>query len=140
MRMYHGTGTNFSMFQCPAYFTDDIRTADFFARQHKNIGTPTILFCEISFSNPLIVDLEGQSWGGFFLEDSRLQEAVTNYAAGGEEEELEYFRESGITIPFLAEFAETCGYDGLIAYNCTEEDGICSTQVVALYPDCVNIL
>ena len=138
-RVYHGTGAKFGTFQCPAYFTDNMQTAEFFADRNASTGTPVVLTCDLSFRNPLIVDLDGQSWGGFFLTDERLQEKVVAYAACGDADELEYFREEGVTIPFLASYAESVGYDGLVAYNCMEEDGRCSMQAVAIKPDCIQI-
>lgn len=138
-RVYHGTGARFSTFQCPAYFTDSLETAEFFADRNASAGTPTVLTCELLFENPLVVDLSGQSWGGFFLSDGQLQKRVVEFAACGDEDEQEYFMEEGITVPFLASYAETLGYDGLVAYNCMEEDGRCSLQAVVFYPDCVLI-
>ena len=138
--IYHGTGTTFDSFLVPAYFTDDKNTALFFANQHERFGIPTLMTCDFSFKNPMFVDLEGQSWGGFFLGNEALQDAAVNYAAGGNAEELEYFKEEGLTIPFLASYAETSGYDGVIAYNCMEENGVCSTQVVALNPENIRII
>lgn len=135
---YHGTGAKFSEFQCPSYFTDNRDTAIFFANSHK--GKAIVLTCSLTFQNPLIVDLEGQSWGGFFLEDCSLQEACALYSSFGDEDEEEYFKENGLTINFLAEYAELLGYDGLIAYNCCEQDGRTGTQYVALVPKTVEII
>lgn len=127
---YHGTGAEFTEFQCPCYFTNNRETAAFFANAHN--GNARVLTCSLTFQNPLIVDLGGQSWGGFFLEDTNLQEACAMYSSFGDEEEEEYFRKNGLTINFLAEYAELLGYDGLVANNCYEEDGSTGTQYVAL--------
>ena len=135
--VYHGTGEVFDRFECPAYFTDDKNTAKFFAER----SCPAIIkTCSLTFTKPLVVNLDGQSWGGFFLEDEKLQEACTKYAAGGVPEEEEYFKEEGLTVNFLAGYAETLGYDGVIAYGCMEENGIVGTQYVALKPDVIKIL
>lgn len=129
---YHGTVEKFDSFQCPAYFADNYRTAAFFAG--RQIGIPTILICRLEFRNPFIVDLEGQSWGGFSLKDEKMWDACVEHLSGGDSEEEAYFRESGITINFLGNYVESLGYDGLIAMNCYEEDESCGTQYVSFDP------
>ena len=138
MRVYHGTNEHFDTFECPAHFTDNIHTAEFFAR--RNSGESIVMHCILDFKNPLIVDIDGQSWGGFFLQDEKLQDECVEYAACGDEEDLEYFKEQGITINFLASYAKTLGYDGLIAHDCYEEDGRYSTQYVAFRPEQITVI
>ena len=134
---YHGTVETFDRFQCPAYFADNYQTAAFFAE--RKIGNPTIMVCRLEFRDPYIVDLEGQSWGGFFLKDEKIWDACVEYLSAGDAEEEAYFRESGITINFLSDYAESLGYDGVIALNCYEEDESCSTQYVVFDPDNIVI-
>lgn len=134
---YHGTGVLFRRFECPAYFTNIPDVAAFFARQGDE---PQVLECLITLNNPLIVDLGGQSWGGFWLDDTDIQNACIQYSAAGDIEEEEYFNENGLTIGFLAEYASLLGYDGVIAHECYEEDGSVSTQYVVFDPDNIQIL
>lgn len=134
---YHGTGAKFNDFKCPAYFADNYDTAKFFAKQHKE--TALMLTCSLIFKNPLIVNLDGQSWGGFYLDDTKLQDDCIKYVAANDADEEEYFKEEGLTIGFLADYAEFLGYDGLIAHGCYEEDGRTGTQYVAFIPDSIQI-
>ena len=125
---------------CPAYFAESYEMAEFFAR--GRIGAPIVMECALTFQNPLVVDIGGQSWGGFVLDydkEERLFEAVVQHAAAGDPEEEAYFREEGITVNFLADYAKTQGYDGLVVYNCLEENGVEETQYGALYPKCIKI-
>jgi len=135
---YHGTDEVFDTFECPAYFADNVATAEFFAKRLR--GEPRVLKCSIELVNPLPVDLGGQSWGGFFLDDEKLQNACVQYAAGNDAEELAYFTEEGLTINFLAEYAKYLGYDGLIATNAFEEDGSYGTQYVVFCPEKIKVL
>lgn len=96
--------------------------------------------CSLTFKNPLIVDLDGQSWGGFHLQDASFEDDCIKYIADGDVEELKYFREEGLTIGFLADYASHLGYDGIIAYGCCEEDNSISTQYVCLYPKNIEIV
>ena len=99
-----------------------------------------MLECLITFNNPLIVDLDGQSWGGFWLDDTDMQKACIQYSAAGDSEEEEYFNENGLTIGYLAEYASSLGYDGVIAHGCCEEDWSVGTQYVVFDPDNIQIL
>lgn len=129
---YHGTDTIFEQFICPAYFAQSYQTASFFSNRGKNKGF--VVNCSIVFYNPLIVDLQSQSWGGFFLKDEELQEKCIKYISEGNLEEESYFREDGITLGYLADYAIYMGYDGIIAYNCTEENNVTETQYVVFTP------
>ena len=135
---YHGTDAVFESFNCPVYFADNYKTAEFFAKRLKDI--PRVLVCQIELKNPLIVNLDGQSWGGFFLDDTDLQEDCVKYVAGNDLQEEEYFKKEGLTINFLAEYAEHKGYDGLIAHNSYEEDGSLGTQYVVFNPENINLV
>lgn len=134
--VYHGTDAKFTSFFCPAYFTDDLETAAFFASDE---GNGKILHCQIRLTNPLVVDLDGQSWGSFFLQDQKLQKMCVKYAANEEKEEIAYFEASGLTIGFLADYAEHIGHDGIVAHNCLEENETISTQYVVFDPQNINI-
>ena len=127
---YHGTKSLFHKFACPAYFTDNYETAEFFTNRADDKYDARVLYCALELRNPFIVDLNGQSWGGFFLDDELLQNGCIKYIAAGDMEGEDYFKENGLTINFLAEYAEYLGYDGLVAYNCLEENDTCSTQTV----------
>ena len=131
-RAYHGTTFLFENFNCPAYFTDDLVTAQFFAKAFGN-NIERIYDCELYMKNPLIVDLHGQSWGGFFLDDEELQQKCIKFAAAGNESELKYFKQEGLTAGFLADYAQDAGYDSLIMMNCKEENERVSTQIVMFY-------
>lgn len=141
VKAFHGTRENFNTFECPAYFAETYEMAEFFAR--GKVGAPTVMECTLTFNKPLVVDIGGQSWGGFVLdydkEEEELFEAVVQYAAAEDPEEEAYFRGEGITVNFLADYAKTQGYDGLIVYNCLEENGTEETQYVALSPECIRI-
>lgn len=127
---YHGTDKeSFEHFNCPAYFAGSIVIAEFFAKRAAE--NSYIFQCQLDFKNPLIVDLDDQPWNSFFLKNEKLQEKITEYAANGDLEELDYFRAYGLTTGFLVEYAEHAGYDGLIMYNCRDEEGRSGTQYVA---------
>lgn len=134
---YHGTNKKFDNFECPAYFTDKPEIARFFAKRCREASL--VYQCSLSLQNPLVVDLGGQSWGGFFLDDEKLQNACVKYAAAGDPEEEEYFAEEGLTVNFLASYAESLGYDGLVAYNCFEENSMTGTQYVVFNPENIVI-
>lgn len=134
---YHGTDKKFEQFNCPAYFSGNRMTAEFFAKRADE--NSYIFQCRLNFEKPLVVDLNDQSWGGFFLHDEKLQMATTEYAADGDPEELECFKEEGLTVNFLAEYAKSEGYDGLVLYNCLEEDGCSGTQFVVFSPENITI-
>lgn len=136
-KVYHGTDKNFEQFICPAYFSETKRTAEFFAK--RSLEIPKVLECKLVLKNPLIVDIQGQSWGGFHLEDEKIEEACIKYAADGDLEEEQYFQEEGLSIGFLAGYAENHGYDGVIAYNCMEENGSSETQYVVFHPENITI-
>lgn len=150
-RAYHGTTFLFEKFNCPAYFTDDFVTAQFFAKAFGN-DIERIYDCELYMKNPLIVDLHGQSWGGFFLDDEELQQKCIEFAAAGDESELEYFKQEGLTAGVLADYVQDAGfsacgfnpshsprYDSLIMMNCKEENDRTSTQIVMFYADDIII-
>ena len=135
---YHGTGVRFNEFECKAYFSEYRETAVFFAK--RCVGVPCVYSCFLVFNNPLIVYLGGQSWGGIFLSDDKIQEECIQYATCGDLEEVEYYKEEGITINILGEYAEEKGYDGVIAYDCYEEDGSRGIQYVVLSPKQIEIV
>ena len=137
LNAYHGTGASFNEFRCFAYFTDNYNTAQFFAKRHA--AKSLVLTCALTLKNPLIVDLNGQSWGGFWLQDTQLQNDCVKYVAANDADEEEYFKEEGLTIGFLAEYAKFLGYDGLVAYNCYEEDDRTGTQYVVFKPNNIQI-
>lgn len=136
---YHGTNVKFSEFKCPAYFAETFETADFFAKRAGG-DNGFVIQCNITFSNPLVVDLCGQSWGGFHLQDSSLERNCIKYISFGNMDEEAYFEREGLTIDFLAEYAESLGYDGVVAKGCLEEGGSIETQYVALSPSSISII
>lgn len=128
--VFHGTNCVFREFECPAYFSESYDTAKFFAENTK--GDSFVMRCNLSFEHPYEVSISGQSWGGFILPDEQMQRDCFEYCAGGDEEELQYWQEEGLTVNALAEFLNTLGYDGVIVHDCYEEDGSFGTQYVAL--------
>lgn len=112
------------------YLTDMYAQAMNFACQSVN-GIGTICTINVQLERPYEIDLDGQSWGGFFLESADYAKAV-EMAADGNEEELKYFREEGLTVNYFAEYISTIGYDGLICHNCMEENGDTAMQVVVV--------
>lgn len=102
----------------------------FFAK--RIVGPSYIMKCNLSFENPFEVSISGQSWGGFVLPDDKMQRDCIDYCAGGDEEELQYLQEEGITVNALAEYLGTLGYDGVVIHDCYEEDNSVGTQYVAL--------
>lgn len=128
--VFHGTNCVFREFEYPAYFSESYDTASFFAK--RIVGPSYIMKCNLSFNNPFEVSLSGQSWGGFVLPDDKMQRDCIDYCAGGDEEELQYLQEEGITVNALAEYLGTLGYDGVVIHDCYEEDNSVGTQYVAL--------
>ena len=141
IKLFHGSKEQFNKF-------DDTNT--FFATESKyaEMFGPIVYSCIADFYNTLYVDANEQSWGGMFLEDELFWETVLNYcicASGGDcndpnDEEYEYFHEFGITIDYLAEWAKTRGFDGLVVKNVYDDDINCAfDQVVALNMNCIEI-
>ena len=121
--VYHGSNNVFERFaDGKAFFTEDLRTAEFFGK--------IIYRCEINLEHPLMIDANGQSWGGMFLEaepywKDLLRYAITN--SGGnpddeDDEETEYWNNSGITLDFIGDWAKENGYDGVIADDVYDDD------------------
>lgn len=137
-KVFHGTATIFEHFQCPAYFAETVETAEFFAQ--RSLGKSVVMECTLIFENPLILDLEGQPWGGFHLHNQEMEKACIECAAEGNPNEKEYYQEEGLTIGFLAEYAEKQGYDGVIATNCMEENDSIETQYVVFHPENITII
>lgn len=133
---YHGTGTLFDSFLCPAYFSAETDVAEFFATRNGVGGF--VYDCGFSLSEPLVVDIEGQSWGGFFLE-GLVWDLCIEYLAGVGED-ADYLKEEGLTVNFLADYAEYAGYDGLIVHGCMEENGTIGTQYVVFNPESIMIM
>lgn len=129
-KAFHGTNCLFLEFECPAYFSESYNTAAFFAKRTK--GPSYVMECSLLFENPFEVSLSGQSWGGFVLPDEKMQQFCIKYCANGDTEEAQYFMEEGITTDLLAGYLGTLGYDGVILYNCLEEDNSVATQYIAL--------
>jgi len=137
---YHGSSDDFEIFECPAYFMDTKKAAIVFAESHDDTAGK-LYKCAVKMNTPYKIDLNGQSWGGFFIEDSVLFETIIAYLAGDDEEELEYFNETGLTVNFLADYIESLGdYDSLICYNTKEADDSVSTQYVVFKPESITIL
>ncbi len=138
---YHGTPeTCFEVSEIKkrAFFSKNIETASYFARNGGRI-----LYARIEAEKVLEFDAEGESWGsGVWTGNDDIDTAIWNYIVKHEcidkdgninEEEMEYWKENGPTLDYIASWAEEQGYDLIIAHAVYDDDADATdTNYIAL--------
>ena len=129
---FHGTSSTFdrSAFQNMTYFSSSPDTAAFFS--HGKPGS-RVIDAVLVASKWVEVDFHGDSWGGSELWwEPGLLESIAEYGAAGDEEELAYWLDAGVTTDLVADYLnDKFGYDLVVFDNVIEEDGSCSSIYVA---------